>query len=307
MMEYRIGCAFMCGMLIQHGLGRADYWFGTKGFSLVQKQSVLLTETPPQPNLLFPAGSALKCTPSSPLFSISLCSSSLSLRRKLHLSCSPPPSSSALWAASSLRQTAPFMKSVTWAGLQQPGDAAGHPLTAQVLRESEECLSFSNLCLPLSLLLMLFFSTLLSIGSSVLLPQLFSLLFWSILASELREDHESKLCLLWVICWCCVFAVHLSGSWWDVEVLLLLVYFLLFAWVVHVWTFATRHTSVLVRVLFVCGSAVSVCSLAVLQECVERSCVGACRSYFRLSCDAAAAAFWCSTSPCPLKGRLRCR
>lgn len=44
-------------------------------------------------------------------------------------------------------------------------------------------------------------------------------------------------------------------------------------------------------VLFVCGSAVSVCSAAVLQKCVEQSCVGACRSYFRLSCDDAAAAF----------------
>lgn len=42
-------------------------------------------------------------------------------------------------------------------------------------------------------------------------------------------------------------------------------------------------------VLFVCGSAVSIWSVAVVQECVEQSCVGACRSYFGLSCDAAAA------------------
>lgn len=278
MMGYRIRCAFMCGMLIQQGLGRTDYWFGTKGFSLVQKQSVLLTETPPQPNLLFPAGSALKYTPSSPLSTISLCSSSLSLRKKLHLSCSPPPSSSALWAASSLRQTAPFMKSVTWAGLQQPGDAAGHPLTAQVLRESEECLSVSHLCLPLSLLFLLFFSTLLSIGSSVFLPQpLFFFFFWSILPSELREDHESMLCLLWVICWCCVFAVHLSGSWWDVEVLLLLVYSLVFA-LVYMCGHLQQDIQVCVYVGSVCvwfscqglftSSAAGVC-WAVVRRCVQ--------------------------------------
>lgn len=36
---------------------------------------------------------------------------------------------------------------------------------------------------------------------------------------------------------------------------------------------------------------VSICSVAVLQECVEQSCVGACWSYFRISGDAAAG-FW---------------
>lgn len=62
------------------------------------------------------------------------------------------------------------------------------------------------------------------------------------------------------------------------------------------------------QVCTACGSAV--CSVAVLQECVERSCVGACRSYFRLSWDAAAAAAaaqWCSNSLCPLTERLICR
>lgn len=35
-------------------------------------------------------------------------------------------------------------------------------------------------------------------------------------------------------------------------------------------------------------SAVGVCSASALQECVEQSCVDACRSYFWLSRDAAA-------------------
>lgn len=88
------------------------------------------------------------------------------------------------------------MKSVTWAGLQRPGDAAGHPLTGQVLRESEECLSFSSLCLPLSVSILLFLSSpdrQLSISPPgfLFLPPL-----PSIPASELREDHESELCLL---------------------------------------------------------------------------------------------------------------
>lgn len=37
---------------------------------------------------------------------------------------------------------------------------------------------------------------------------------------------------------------------------------------------------------------VGICSVAVLQECVERSCVAACWSYFRLSGDAAAGFFF---------------
>lgn len=46
--------------------------------------------------------------------------------------------------------------------------------------------------------------------------------------------------------------------------------------------------------------AAGVFSAAVLQECVVRSCVGACRSYFRLS--GGDDAFWCSTSLCrPIK------
>lgn len=48
--------------------------------------------------------------------------------------------------------------------------------------------------------------------------------------------------------------------------------------------------------------AAGVLSAAVLQECVVRSCVGACRSYFRLS--GGDDAFWCSTSLCrPIKDR----
>lgn len=127
-------------------------WFGTKGFSPMPKQFVLLTETPPQPNLLFPAGAALKCTPSSSI-SLPLLSSSSPFAPPPFWVCatssalSAPPISSALWAASSLRQTAPFMKSVTWAGLHRPGDYAALPLTAQVLQELEECLSSSILCL----------------------------------------------------------------------------------------------------------------------------------------------------------------
>lgn len=84
---------------------------------------------------------------SSAFLFISVCTSSfLSLCNKLR-PFRPPPISSALWAASSLRQTAPFMKSVTWAGLHRPGDYAALPLTAQVLQELEECLSSSILCL----------------------------------------------------------------------------------------------------------------------------------------------------------------
>lgn len=67
------------------------------------KQFVLLTETPPQPNLLFPAGAALKCTPSSsssislPLLSSSspfapppfwVCATSSALSAPPHLLCS---------------------------------------------------------------------------------------------------------------------------------------------------------------------------------------------------------------------------
>lgn len=55
--------------------------FGTKGFSLVHKRSVLLTDTPQQPNLLFLAASPLK----SPLLFISFCSSSESAQE------APPP------------------------------------------------------------------------------------------------------------------------------------------------------------------------------------------------------------------------
>lgn len=71
----------------------------------------------------------------------------------------------------------------------------------------------------------------------------------------------------------------------DVEVLLLLVYLsLVFSLIVHVRVRLQGDCKcAYVCALFVCGSAVSVCSVAVLQECVERSCVGACRSYFRLS------------------------
>lgn len=142
---------------------RTDCWFITKGFSPVQKQSVLLTETPPQLNLLFPAGAALKYPPNpppSPLFSSSLhltlpllCKSVPKAPPLLHPSLPSP----ALWAASSLRQTAPFMKSVTWAGLQRPDDAVAHPLTAQVLRELEEFPTVSSLRLPLSLGFLQFF------------------------------------------------------------------------------------------------------------------------------------------------------
>lgn len=49
---------------------RLEKWFDTKGFSLVQKRSVLLTETPQQPNLLFLAASPLKSP--SPLYLLSL-------------------------------------------------------------------------------------------------------------------------------------------------------------------------------------------------------------------------------------------
>lgn len=39
----------------------------------------------------------------------------------------------------------------------------------------------------------------------------------------------------------------------------------------------------------------------IAADCLEQLCVGACTSYFGLSCDATVAAFWCSASPSPLK------
>lgn len=71
---------------------------------------------------------------------------------------------------------------------------------------------------------------------------------------------------------------------------LLLLFTYVFLFIVHVGASVRRRSHVCTCVLLACGSGVSVCSVAVLQECVEQSCVGACRSYFRLSGDAAAAA-----------------
>lgn len=190
-------------------------WFGTKGFSLVQKRSVLLTETPPQPNLLFPAGAALKYIPpppppplllfSSPLLFISLCSSSLSLCRRLHLRPAIPPCSlSRVLSASdsSIHEKCDVSRSsaTRWRcrpPTHSPGAAGvrGMPVILQ----------------PLSPSLPAFVCCFSPSWPSV---QSFSPGFFPppIPASELREVHESELCLLWVICWCCVFAVHLSGS-----------------------------------------------------------------------------------------------
>lgn len=78
-----------------------ENWFGTKGFSLVQKWSVLLTETPQQPNLLFLAASPLK----SPLLFISFRSSSESAQTAPpllhpHPPAPPPPPLSCVFPAS---------------------------------------------------------------------------------------------------------------------------------------------------------------------------------------------------------------
>lgn len=73
----------------------------------------------------------------------------------------------------------------------------------------------------------------------------------------------------------------------DGCLLVLLVHLsVMFALIVHMWKSVRRH----VHVCCLCVNRLSVfVSVAVLQECVEQSCVGACRSYFGLSCDAAAA------------------
>lgn len=108
--------------------------------------------------------------------------------------------------------------------------------------------------------------------------------FWA--SSDLRKDHESELSPLWVF---------FSWSWseyrqFDVETpLLLLVGMTCLFWFVVICyhMYEQRHL-----MLFACGSDFRVYSAAVLQEFFFL-CVGACRSYFRLSGDAAAA-FWCS-------------
>lgn len=78
----------------------------------------------------------------------------LSQRRRLHLFCILTPLLLLLlllllWAASSLRQTVPFMKSVTWADLKCPGDAASRAPTAQVPWDIEGCLTFSSFSIAL--------------------------------------------------------------------------------------------------------------------------------------------------------------
>lgn len=122
-----------------------ENWFGTNGFSLVQKRSVLLTETPQQPNLLF------LLLPWNPPSSLSPFAPPLSQRRRLHLFCIlASPLLLLFWAASSLRQTAPFMKIVTCAYLKRPGDAASRTPTAQVPWDIKGCLAFSSFSINLS-------------------------------------------------------------------------------------------------------------------------------------------------------------
>lgn len=94
----------------------------------------------------------------NPPSSLSLFAPPLSQRRRLHPLCILTPLLFLpLWAASSLRQTAPFMKSVTWADLKRPGDAVSHALTAQVPWDIQECLTFSSFAIPFPPLFLAFF------------------------------------------------------------------------------------------------------------------------------------------------------
>lgn len=131
---------------VRVGLGKKVITdFGPNGFSFEQKRFVLLTEAPLQPNLLFPAGAALKYArptsspphpPPSPLLCfhfIPLCSAHGSL---LH------PSSSLSRVLCCVRHLHSWKAWREQVLSDTETVHTAHPLTAQVLRESQGCLSF---------------------------------------------------------------------------------------------------------------------------------------------------------------------
>lgn len=160
----------------------------------MQNESVLLTEAPLQPNLLFPAAFALNYSTAPLLLLLSPLHLSLLLllSESYAESSAPPPSSTMLC---SLLCSLSRVLSASDGSIHEKcdvsrffsdlGDAAARPLTSQVLQELEECQSPASVSIP-PLVFSLFFSWIRQFSLSL---QLF-LSSPPIPASELRAEKE---------------------------------------------------------------------------------------------------------------------